>query len=123
MTIRQLDMLSALVDEYLRDLPELVEGSGVELRDYETIPEDRTETNLLGAYKLTPERVRTLTEEEQTAREIEAHNARATRFRDLYQSLGLTVVVHKDGTLDISWSLGPLARILPGVTPASVRVS
>lgn len=121
--MRQLDMLPALVDEYLRDLAYLVEGSGVELRDYVTVPEERTETNLLGAYKLTPERVRTLTEEEQTARQTEAHNARAMRFRDLYQSLGLSVVVHKDGTLDISWSLGPPARILPGVTPASMGMS
>ena len=116
-------MLPALVDEYLRDLAYLVEDSGVEPGDYETIPEERTETNLLGAYKLTPERVRTLTEEEQTARQTEAHNARAMRFRDLYQSLGLAVVVHQDGTLDISWSLGPPARILPGVTPASMGMS
>jgi hypothetical protein len=121
--LRQLDMLPTLVDEYLRDLAYLVEGSGVELRDYETIPEERTETNLLGVYTLTPERVRTLSEEEQIARRIEAHNARAMRFHDLYQSLGLTVVVHKDGTLDISWSLGPPARILPGVAPASMGMS
>ena len=54
---------------------------------------------------------------------IEAYNARSARLRDLYQSLGLSVVVHKDGTLEFSSSLGAPARVLPGVTPASIGVS
>jgi hypothetical protein len=121
--LRQLDMLPALVDEYLRDLAYLVDCSGVFSREYETIPEERTEANPLGAYTLTPERIRDLTEEEQAAKKLEAYNARSARLRDLYQSLGLSVVVHRDGTLKFSSSLGAPARVSPGVTPASMGVS
>ncbi len=100
-----------------------MDGSGVFPREYETIPEERTEANPLGAYTLTPERIRDLTEEEQAAKKLETYNARSARLRDLYQSLGLSVVVHKDGTLEFSSSLEAPEHVLPGVTPASMGVS
>ena len=84
---------------------------------------ERTEDNPFGAYTLTPERIRDLTEEELSARWLEAYNARSARLRDLYQSLGLSVVVHRDGTLEFSSSLGAPEHVLPGVTPASMGVS
>ena len=121
--LRELDMLPALVDEYLRDLAYLVEGSGLSMREYETVPAKRTQENPLGAYTLTPEAIRDRTEEELAEKRLEVRNARSARFRDLYQSLGLAVVVHKDGTLEFSSSLGAPERVLPSVTPASMGVS
>ncbi len=57
--LRELDALPGLVDAYLRDLPELVGRERI-VREYETVPEERTESNPLGAYTLTPESVRHL---------------------------------------------------------------
>lgn len=57
--IEYLERLPELVKAYLRDLPELVRGAGLgEVREYETVPEERSADNPLGAYILTPERVR-----------------------------------------------------------------
>jgi hypothetical protein len=61
--LRELDALPGLVDAYLRDLPELVGRERI-VREYETVPEERTESNPLGAYTLSPESVRHLSEEE-----------------------------------------------------------
>src|SRR4051794_23981686 len=112
-------MRPALVDEYFRDLAYLVDGSGLPLREYETVSAERTQENPLGAYTLTPEAMRDRSEEEQIARRLEAYDARSARFRDLYQSLGLAVVVHKQGTLECSSPPGAPERVLPGITPAS----
>ena len=46
-----------LVEEYLRDLPELI-GSEVRVREYETVPEPCTEDNPLGVCALAPDRIR-----------------------------------------------------------------
>jgi hypothetical protein len=121
--LRELDMLPALVDEYLRDLAYLVEGSGLSVREYETAPADRTPENPLGVYTLAPENIRELTKEELAEKQLEARNARSARFRELYEALGLVVVVHKDGTLEFSSPLGTPEGVLSGVTPASKGVS
>ncbi len=86
------------------------------------MPAERTESNPLGAYTLTSENIRTLTEEELAEKRLEARNARSARFRELYEALGLAVVVYKDGTLEFSSPLGAPERVLPGVTPASMEV-
>ena len=96
-----------------------MDGSGIAPREYETVPAERTPDNPLGAYALTPGRVRTSTPEELAEKRLEARNVRSARFRDLYQSLDLAMVVHKDGTLDVAWLLEAPARVLPTVVPAS----
>ncbi len=48
--------MPGLVEECLRDLPELM-GPEIQVREYETMPEVRTEGNPLGLYCLTLERV------------------------------------------------------------------
>lgn len=102
--IEYLDALPGLVEEYLRDLPELVRGAGLgEVREYETIPEDRNADNPLGVYTLTPERVRDRTPGELDELRREQQGERAERLRALYEVLGLSVVAHKDGTLEIAW--------------------
>jgi hypothetical protein len=85
----------ALVEEYLKDRPYLVDRMPV-IREYETIGAERTPENPLGIYPLTPARIRFLSEDEGAARR------RAARFRELYAILGLRAAVHADGTLEIT---------------------
>ncbi|MDQ4105765.1 MAG: zinc ribbon domain-containing protein, partial [Actinomycetota bacterium] len=101
--LRELEELPELVEEYLRDLPELL-GADSErwLREYETIPEARTEDNPLGLYTLTPERIRHLTDEELAAKRLAAESDRGARFRELYAKLALRAAVHADGTVEIT---------------------
>ena len=99
--LRELDALPGLVDAYLRDLPELVGRERI-VREYETVPEERTESNPLGAYTLTPESVRHLLEEELAEKRLDAEDARCARFREIYAMIGLQVAIHPSGALDIS---------------------
>jgi hypothetical protein len=99
--LRELDALPGLVDAYLRDLPHFVGRERI-VRDYETIPAKRTEANPLGAYTLTPESVRHLSEEELAQKRLDAEEARCARFRGIYAMIGLQVAVHPSGALDIS---------------------
>jgi hypothetical protein len=59
--LQELEELPGLVEEYLRDLPEFM-GPEIRVREYETVPGERTEGNPLGLYCLMPERVRRLSE-------------------------------------------------------------
>ena len=99
--LRELDALPGLVDAYLRDLPELVGRERI-VREYETVPEERTESNPLGAYTLTPESVRHLPEEELAEKRLDAEDTRCARFREIYAMIGLQVAIHPSGALDIS---------------------
>jgi hypothetical protein len=62
--IRELDALPSLVEDYLADLPYLVRGSGIPVRDHEVVGPERTPENHLGVYVLTPDNVRKRTPEE-----------------------------------------------------------
>ena len=105
--IEYLERLHELVKAYLCDLPELMRGAGLrEIREYETVPEERSADNPLGAYTLTPERVRERTNVEIEEIRRERQRERAARLRALYQVLGLSVIAHSDGTLDVSWGAG-----------------
>jgi hypothetical protein len=110
--LRELEELPALVEEYLRDLPHLVERMPL-VREYETVPEPRTPENPLGIYTLTPERIRHLSEEELAEKRREAEVARGARFRQLYAILGLSVAVHADGTLDITVGVTNTKGVMP----------
>lgn len=103
---RKLQEIPRLVEEYLHDLPYLVDGTGTPIRDYEILPAERTAVNPLGAYRLTPERVRHKTEEELEAERRAALEERRDRFREIYSALGLTVVCHQDRSLEIRWRNG-----------------
>lgn len=102
---KRLEKVAALVEAYLRDLPELM-GREFVVREYETLPEERTEDNPLGAYRLTPENIRHLPEEELAEKRRAAEEERGRRFRDLYEDLGLRATLDRDGTLEISWGGG-----------------
>jgi hypothetical protein len=60
---RRLREIPRLVEEYLRDLPHLIDRTPV-IREYETIPAERTPDNPLGIYELTPASIRYKDEEE-----------------------------------------------------------
>jgi len=112
--LRELEELPALLDEYLKDLPYLVDRMPV-IREYETVGAERTPENPLGIYTLTPERVRLLSEEEVAGRRRAAEAARGARFRELYAMLGLRAAVHADGTLDVA--VGATGEAMKGVMP------
>ncbi len=99
--LRELEELPGLVEEYLADLPELI-GPETRVREYETVPEPRTEDNPLGVYTLSPDRIKHLTDEKLKAKRLDAEAARGARFRVLYARLGLRAAVHADGTLEIT---------------------
>jgi site-specific DNA recombinase len=99
----------------LRELPDLAESLARDLsylidkvlpvRDYETVPEEKTEENPLGMYHLTPDRIRHLSEEE-VERRRRTEDERAARYRAMYDDLGLSVVAYPDGTLEANWRFG-----------------
>jgi hypothetical protein len=107
-----------LVEEYLRDLPDLVSRMPV-IRNYETVPPERDEVGGLALYTLTPERIRFLSEEEVARRERKAEAARGARFRELYTMLGLRAEVRADGTLDIIVGATNTKGVMPCDEPGS----
>jgi site-specific DNA recombinase len=111
--IKRLEELPALVEEHLRDLPYLVERKRL-VREYETVPPERTEDNPLGLYKPTPESIRYLGEEELEARRRDAEEERSSRFRELYAMLDLEVVCHKDHSLEVTWGVDCSKWLSPG---------
>jgi hypothetical protein len=112
--LRELEELPQLIEEYLRDLPYLVDHMPL-IREYETVGAERTPENPLGIYTLTPDRIRSLSEEEVASRRRAAEVARGARFRELYAMLGLRAAVHADGTLEIT--VGATGEATKGVMP------
>lgn len=102
---RRLREIPRMVEEYLADLPHLIDPEAT-IREYETVPEPRTEGNPLGAYTLTPESIRHRDAEQLEAERRANLEARRDRFREIYAALGISVVVNKDRSLEIRWSGG-----------------
>ena len=50
-----------------------------------------------------------------------AENERSAQLRSVYAAIGISVTVHKNGTLVLRWSRG--ARTLPGVTDSERPVT
>jgi hypothetical protein len=101
--LRELETLPELVEEYLRDLPYLLDLKPV-VREYETsAPESTKDDPLGGLYTITPERIRMLPEEELAKMRRAAEEVRARRFRELYAMLNFKVVCHKDRSVEVSW--------------------
>lgn len=110
--VEYLEEVPQLVEEYLRDLPDLVEGTGTPIREYETVLPER-EPGLepgpdgsLPIYTLTPECIRYHTPEEMEKLREKRERERAQRYGAAYAMLGLKVVVHHDGSLEITWCGG-----------------
>jgi hypothetical protein len=110
--VEYLEELPQLVEEYLRDLPDLAEGSGTPIRKYETVP-PQPETELesgpdgsLPIYILAPERIRERMPEEMAELREKRERERAERYGAVYAMLGLKVVAHHDGSLEITWRGG-----------------
>lgn len=110
--LRELEELPGLVEDYLKDLPYLVDRMPV-IREYETIGRERGEGGSLPIYTLTPERIRYLPEEEVARRKCEAEAARGARFRELYAMLGLQAAVDRHGTLEITVGVTNTKGVMP----------
>lgn len=95
-----MEALPDLIEEYLRDLPALVEGYAAPVRGYEVLGEPGK------AVRLTAGSIRRRSPEEVAALRDAQERERAGRFRGLYDLLGLKVVAHKDGTLILTGSFG-----------------
>jgi len=108
--LRELEELPQLVEEYLKELPHLMDRMPV-VREYETVPDERTGENPSGLYTLTPERIRHLPEEEEVGAKRLA--AEAARFRELYTLLDLRVAVHENGDLDVAVGTTNTKGVMP----------
>jgi len=116
--LRELEALPDLVEAYLRDLPHILARTpGV--REYETVPAQRTDENPLGVYTLTPERIRHLQGEELEHRRRAAADEEAARYREMYDALGFRVTAHPDGTLEVGWKFGKEPKLLRTENDAS----
>jgi hypothetical protein len=89
------------------------------VREYETVPNPKTEENPSGLYTLTPERIRRLPEEEVSAKRLAAEAARGARFRELYALLDLRVAVHENGDLDVTAGTTNTKEVMPWNGPGS----
>ncbi len=110
--------MQAGLEEYLKELAYLVDRMPV-IREYETVPNPRTEENPSGLYTLTPERIRHLPEEEVGAKRLAAEAARGARFRELYALLDLRVAVHASGDLDVTVGTTNTKGVMPWSGPGS----
>jgi hypothetical protein len=106
--VEYLEELPQRVEEYLRDLPDLVEGTGTPVREYETVPpgQEAGPDGSLPIYTLTPECIRYRTPEELEELREKRERERAKRYGAAYAMLGLKVVAHHDGSLEITWRGG-----------------
>ena len=116
--LRELEALPDLVEEYLRDLPHILARTHV-VREYETVPAERTDGNPLGVYTLTPERIRHLQEEELGQKRRAAADEEAARYRAMYDALGFRVTSHPDGTLEVGWKFGKEPKLFRTENDAS----
>jgi site-specific DNA recombinase len=114
-----LDSLPDLIEEYIRELPDLVHGREGTVREHVTVPPEPAEDGTPSVYKLTPERVRKRTPEEIEELRDEEERERGRRYRAVYDMLGLKIVARKDRTLEVSGTFG-LRDMECGGEPTSV---
>lgn len=116
---RYLDSLPGLIEEYIRELPDLVHGRQGTIREHVTVPPEPAEDGSPNIYKLMPERIRRRTPEEMEKLRNAEERERGRRYRAAYDMLGLKVVARKDGTLGVSGTFG-LREMQRGGEPTSV---
>jgi hypothetical protein len=123
--VRLLDSLPALVEEYIRELPSLVHGREGTIRDYTYTEEHEEhkrraqEEGRLPIFPVSPNVFRERTQEEIEELHRAAERERSQRYRAVYELLGLKVVAHKDGTLDVSGSFG-IREMKLGTEPSAI---
>jgi hypothetical protein len=123
-----LSTLPNLIEEYIRELPYLVQGPPRTIRDYAIKEESCTEDPPHGGppheiefepYLLTPEAFRERTPEEIEALRQDEEQKAAKRYRAVYELLGLKIVIQKCGTLEVSGRFG-VRNVGLGEEPNSV---
>lgn len=92
-----------------------MEGYAGEVRQYETVPAERTADNPHGIHRLTEDSIRLLSEEELKVARRQTVNERRGRLRQLYETIGLRCTLHPDGTLVATGHFGERSLSLPGV--------
>jgi hypothetical protein len=60
----------------------------------------------LPIYRLTLDGIRHLSEEELTEKRHAAEEERRACYRAIYEDLRLSLIAHKDGTLELCWASG-----------------
>ena len=110
--VDELRTYSDLVDGYLRELPHLLHGRDEVVREH-TQTEEREERerearaeDRLPLYALSPKMFRERTPEEVEGLGLGRERERAERYRAMYTNLGLRIVAHKDGALELTWRAG-----------------
>ncbi|HEX2739200.1 MAG TPA: hypothetical protein VHM69_02040 [Rubrobacter sp.] len=142
---RRLDDLrsyATLIDEHLRELPDLVHGRDDAIREH-TYTEEHEECRReaaaegrLPVFRPSPNMFRERTPEEMEELRRVRERERAERYRGVYTTLGLRIVAHEDGTLELTWRAGEgvserctsprckaAAMIFSSSTPARSKVS
>ncbi len=127
--IDELRSYSKLVDEYLRDLPDLLRGGDRPIRNYAYTEEHeerrkraREEGRLLVS-TVSPEMFR-----ERTPQEVqELREARdlqdAERYRHVYTTLSLKVLAHEDRVMEFTWRAGEGVSNLCGSPRCTARAT
>jgi hypothetical protein len=100
------------VDGYLKDLPHLLHGRDEAVREHthteeheEREREARAEGRL-PLYPLSPKMFRERTPEEVEGLRLGRERERAEHYRAMYTNLGLRIVAHEDGALELTWRAG-----------------
>jgi hypothetical protein len=100
------------IEEYLRELPDLVHGRDKVIRNY-TYTEEHEERERkaweeghLPIFSISHEMFCERTPEEMEMLRRKHERERAERYRGVYTTLGLRIVAHKDGTLELTWKVG-----------------
>jgi DNA invertase Pin-like site-specific DNA recombinase len=102
-SLEDLERLPKLIDEYLQELPEIMEHMP---RIRERVPVEDHEHGLLHIREVGPGYSRKRTPEEIEALTDAAERERDERYAWLYAKLGLSVAAFPDGTLEITWHGG-----------------
>lgn len=120
--LAELEALPNLVEEFLQDLPELVDRTPV-VREYGLAGHEAERALEEGPTLLTPESIQPKSEEEQEAERHQAEAERAARFKELYTRLGLRTGVHADGTLKITVGATDAKGVMPCSEPSSPSIT
>jgi site-specific DNA recombinase len=110
--IDDLRAYSVLIDEHLRELPDLVHGRDEAIREHAYTEEhenrrrEAADEGRLPMFPLSPEMFRERTPEEMEEIRRTRERERAERYRGVYTTLGLRIVAHEDGTLELTWKAG-----------------
>jgi hypothetical protein len=110
--IEELRAYPSLIEEYLRELPDLVHGRDKVVRNYTHTEEHEErerkirEEGGLPVFTVSPKMFRERTPEELEELLRKQERERAERYRGVYTTLGLRIVAHEDGTLELTWKAG-----------------